>query len=209
MTNGTPPQPNAAGGNTWYGGAPPQTPGSSPAWGPTPGFGPAQPGAAFAPPMQPTGYTSTETLLAGLAHLSSLFAPLIAPLLIWLLTRATMPYASRQGKQAFFFHLILSAISLVLVIISPSLSSFWDSLAWALPLPITILVQHSPSRSRSSSSLASSRSSAWPARDSPSMAPSRRSRANRSAIPSSADSRPTSSVGLQKRAIHPPIFSRG
>ena len=124
MTNGTPPQPNAAGGNTWYGGAPPQTPGSSPAWGPTPGFGPAQPGAAFAPPMQPTGYTSTETLLAGLAHLSSLFAPLIAPLLIWLLTRDTMPYASRQGKQAFFFHLILSAISLVFVIISIPLFFF-------------------------------------------------------------------------------------
>jgi uncharacterized Tic20 family protein len=83
-------------------------------WNPTIGFAPTQPGVAgggrFAPQGQPAGLSSNEMLLAGFAHLSSFFAPLIFPLCIWLLVRDTMPYASRQGKQAFFFHLMFNAI---------------------------------------------------------------------------------------------------
>jgi uncharacterized Tic20 family protein len=69
------------------------------------------------PPPRPTGFSSNETLLAGLAHLSVFVAPIVAPLLIWLLTRDSMPYASRQGKQAFIFHLAISIIASVVAMI--------------------------------------------------------------------------------------------
>lgn len=62
----------------------------------------------YPPPAQGN---SNETILAGLAHLSIFFGGLIVPLVIWLVTRDSAPYASRQGKQAFFFHLGLVIIS--------------------------------------------------------------------------------------------------
>ena len=72
-------------------------------------------GPGYTPPagqaFRPTGSSNNETLLAGIAHLSSFVAPILAPLIIWLVVRDTMPYASRQAKQAFFFHLILSIIT--------------------------------------------------------------------------------------------------
>jgi uncharacterized Tic20 family protein len=109
MAAGQPNQPGAPGGHTWYGGGnPPPNPtfGQPPGWGAAPGVG-----GGFAPQGQPNRPSSNENIIAGIAHLSSFFAPLIAPLLIWLLVRDSMPYASRQGKQAFFFHIIISVIT--------------------------------------------------------------------------------------------------
>jgi uncharacterized protein len=60
-----------------------------------------------------TPSSSNERGLAGVAHLSSLFAPLVVPLIIWLAVRDSMPYAARQAKQAFFFHLGLAALTLI------------------------------------------------------------------------------------------------
>jgi uncharacterized Tic20 family protein len=81
--------------------------------------GAQQPG--MQPPL-PYGYppyaprpaaANSDNILAGLAHLSVFFAPLILPLVVWLAMRNSSPYVSRQGKQAFFFHLFFSALGLV------------------------------------------------------------------------------------------------
>jgi uncharacterized Tic20 family protein len=37
----------------------------------------------------------------------------VVPLIIWLTVRDSMPYAARQAKQAFFFHLGLAALALI------------------------------------------------------------------------------------------------
>ena len=74
--------------------------------------GAANPGGT-PPTSSPAQYSKHETAVAGLAHLSSLFAPLIVPLIIWLVVRDSMPYASRQARQALFFHLLMSAFALV------------------------------------------------------------------------------------------------
>jgi uncharacterized Tic20 family protein len=91
--------------------------------GPTP-----PPPGAHPPGMQPPPYgyppyvyapqtaSNSDNVLAGLAHLSVFFAPIILPLIVWLAMRASSPYASRQGKQAFFFHLFFSALFFILVI---------------------------------------------------------------------------------------------
>jgi uncharacterized Tic20 family protein len=102
--------------NTQYGGAGPHT-----SYGGPPPSGAANPGGAPPPagaPLPPPARSSNnETVVAGIAHLSSFFAPLVVPLIIWLITRDSMPYASRQGKQAFFFHLLISALGLVVAFV--------------------------------------------------------------------------------------------
>jgi uncharacterized Tic20 family protein len=57
-----------------------------------------------------------ETILAGIAHLSVFFAPLLVPLIIWLAAERTAPYASRQAKQAFFFHIGLIVLSILVIV---------------------------------------------------------------------------------------------
>ena len=52
-----------------------------------------------------------------MAHLSVFFAPIILPLIVWLTQRGKSPYIARQGKQAFFWHLIVSGGSFVLLIV--------------------------------------------------------------------------------------------
>ncbi len=113
----------------------------------------------FPPPQQTS--QNNETVLAGIAHLSIFFAPLITPLIIWLVTANTMPYASRQGKQAFVFHVVVTAVELVAVFVlfigffltmaatissstsNPAASSggffFFPFLIWLLILPISII----------------------------------------------------------------------
>lgn len=81
--------------------------------GGTPPSGAANLGGAPPPAGSPAQSSKNETMVAGIAHLSSFFAPLIAPLIIWLIARDNMPYASRQARQAFFFHLLMSAFALV------------------------------------------------------------------------------------------------
>lgn len=99
---------------------PPQ-PGRAGAGGDSPGGGPVPPpypshsamsGGPYAGPAAGAstyGYygtpPSSEMVLGGIAHLSIFFAPLLLPLILWLVTQRTAPYASRQAKQAFFFHL--------------------------------------------------------------------------------------------------------
>ena len=55
-------------------------------------------------------------MLAGICHLSVFFAPVILPLIIWLAMRQSQPYASKQAKQAFFFHLGFTVLTVLGVI---------------------------------------------------------------------------------------------
>jgi uncharacterized Tic20 family protein len=110
---------------------------------PSPRYG--GPGYGYAPP--PTA-SNSDNILAGLAHLSVFFAPLILPLVVWLAMRNSSPYVSGQGKQAFFFHLFFSAISVIGVIVfygyffSLSLSSFSSDGSISIPSysPFLIIV---------------------------------------------------------------------
>lgn len=64
------------------------------------------------------GIAPTDRVLAGLSHLSVFYMPLLLPFILWLALRGGSPYASRQAKQAFFFHLLV--LALVAVIIVPA-----------------------------------------------------------------------------------------
>jgi uncharacterized protein len=102
---------------------PPPPPGYAPGgYAPPPGYAP---GGSYAAPGYAQGYQAPvpgypggkpDFTLAGLAHLSVFFAPIILPLIVWLTQRGKSPYIARQGKQAFFWHLIFSGGSFVLVI---------------------------------------------------------------------------------------------
>ncbi len=98
---------------------PPPPGGPGAAWGappPPPPYG--YPGYGYQAGMYPAPRSdSNETVLAGIAHLSIFFGGLIVPLIIWLVTRESSPYASRQGKQAFFFHLGLVIVTFVVLAI--------------------------------------------------------------------------------------------
>jgi uncharacterized Tic20 family protein len=69
-----------------------------------------------APLPYPSGIPESERVWAMLSHLSAFFIPLWFPLIVWLATQQTMPYASRQAKQAFFFHLIVAGVMLLFVV---------------------------------------------------------------------------------------------
>lgn len=87
-------------------------------WGPPPP-GP-MPGFAYAPGYAPYGPAQqpdhNQTVMAGLSHLSIFFGALIVPLILWLVNRGKSPYAAQQSKQAFFFHLGVWIIDLVILI---------------------------------------------------------------------------------------------
>jgi uncharacterized Tic20 family protein len=91
---------------------PPPTGAQPPGMQPTPPYG--YPPYGYAPPPVAS---QSDNVLAGLAHLSVFFAPLILPLVVWLAMRNSSPYASRQGKQAFFFHLIFTALGIATLIL--------------------------------------------------------------------------------------------
>jgi uncharacterized Tic20 family protein len=111
---------------TGYAPPPPPT-GAPPPWGqyapggyapPPPGYGPPPPGYGYGyyPPSaiaHPSGIPDSERILAGFCHLSVFFAPLIMPFVVWLAAKNSSPYASHQGKQAFFFHLIYGVLGAV------------------------------------------------------------------------------------------------
>ncbi len=65
---------------------------------------------------QPLDIALTDRVLAALAHLSVFYMPLLLPFILWLALRGGSPYASRQAKQAFFFHLLILAIVAVVLI---------------------------------------------------------------------------------------------
>ena len=81
--------------------------------------------------QHPSGISESERLLAGFSHLSAFVLPIWFALVVWLVTRGTQPYASQQAKQAFFFHLIMSAASLLIVI--PSYIYFLSSVLTLSP----------------------------------------------------------------------------
>ena len=61
-----------------------------------------------------------ERLVAGVAHLSVLFFPLVLPLILWGAYAHRSPYAARQARQAFLFHLgILVVDGLIIVALIP------------------------------------------------------------------------------------------
>lgn len=62
------------------------------------------------------GIAPTDRALAGMAHLSIFYMPLLLPLILWLALREGSPYASRQAKQALFFHLLMVGVVSVVVI---------------------------------------------------------------------------------------------
>ncbi len=107
---------------------PPPPPGYAPGgYPPPPGYAPGSaPGGYYAAPGLSQGYQAPvpgypggkpDFTLAGMAHLSVFFAPIILPLIVWLTQRGKSPYIARQGKQAFFWHLIVSGGSFVLLIV--------------------------------------------------------------------------------------------
>jgi uncharacterized Tic20 family protein len=55
-----------------------------------------------APPKPPL----LEMLLAGGVHLSGFFAPFLAPLIVWLITRKWLPYTAQHARQAIVSHLL-------------------------------------------------------------------------------------------------------
>ncbi|HEX9069904.1 MAG TPA: DUF4870 domain-containing protein [Ktedonobacterales bacterium] len=83
---------------------------------PPPGY--ASPGYGFSPyaPVDPNRpRSSSDTVLAGLSHLSIFFAPVIFPLIVWLVTRSSSPFTARHGKQAFVFHLFFALLQAMFI----------------------------------------------------------------------------------------------
>jgi uncharacterized Tic20 family protein len=80
------------------------------------GYAPGYAAPGYAPPGVAQKFNDNQTVIAGLAHLSIFFAPLIVPLILWLVSRGKAPYAAQQSKQAFFFHLGLWVIELVVLV---------------------------------------------------------------------------------------------
>lgn len=89
---------------------------------PPPGYAPGYPpyGAPVygGYPPRPAGQDDTDRTLAVLCHLSVFFAPLILPLIIWLAMPVSHPYASRQAKQAFWFHLVFGVLTGALFLVA-------------------------------------------------------------------------------------------
>jgi uncharacterized Tic20 family protein len=79
-----------------------------------PGAGYAPAGIFGAPDEVEAG--STDAVLAGIAHLSLFFAPIVLPLIIWLTARERSHYAARQAKQALAFQAIYALAALVVVV---------------------------------------------------------------------------------------------
>src|SRR6476620_1628274 len=86
---------------------------------------------AMAPPPAPTAVASAEEKQwAMFAHLSVLLGGLITsgwagsigffigPLVIWLMKKDTMPFVADQAKEALNFNITVSAVFLVLLILS-------------------------------------------------------------------------------------------
>ncbi|HEU5348787.1 MAG TPA: DUF4870 domain-containing protein [Ktedonobacterales bacterium] len=114
---------------------------------PPPGYG-YPPAYASYGAYAPYGYAQQQRqpddnqhVMAGLAHLSIFFGALIVPLILWLVNRGKAPYAAQQSKQAFFFHLVLWVVELVLivpamVIYFTNFFTFMDSTAHSTQPPV-------------------------------------------------------------------------
>lgn len=82
--------------------------------------------AYTAPPPAPSGTPSAEERQWGLfGHLSSLaglltggIGNILGPLIIWLVKKDTMPFASDQAKEALNFNITLLIIGVILILIT-------------------------------------------------------------------------------------------
>ena len=100
------------------------------------------------PPPAPTGAPSVEERQwAMFAHLSALLGGLLTgaiggwgsflgPLIIWLLKKDTMPFVNDQAREALNFNITVSAIFLVLII----LTVFTLGIGVILTVPLAIII---------------------------------------------------------------------
>ena len=99
--------------------------------GPT--YPPGMPGST--PQIAPS---QEERVMAALAHASILIhqVGLIAPLVLWLINEGKAPYAAYQAKQAFFFHLFITVVTWLIVVLGIMLGllTFGIGLLVAVPL---------------------------------------------------------------------------
>src|SRR5215813_2146029 len=107
-----PPSAPPVGGYGYQAPPPPPPPPGGYGYGPYPN---PYPPYAYRPP-HPSGIPDSERTMAGIAHLSVFFAPLILPLILWLVARDTQPYGAQQSKQAFFFHLIFTVLIVAIAV---------------------------------------------------------------------------------------------
>jgi uncharacterized Tic20 family protein len=97
-----------------------------------------------AAPAPPSGEPSTEERQWGLfGHLSSLsglftggIGNIVGPLIIWLIKKDTMPFASDQAKEALNFNITLLIISVVLVLAT----LFTLGLAIFITMPLGVII---------------------------------------------------------------------
>ena len=95
-------------------------------------------------PPAPTGVPSAEEKQWGLfGHLSSLaglftggLGNVLGPLIIWLVKKDTMPFASDQAKEALNFNITLLIISVILVLVT--VFTFGIGIFITLPLGIIL-----------------------------------------------------------------------
>ncbi len=105
LSSPLPPPPGQAGPTMGYGSY------GGPSYGYPPPMGFPPPPMGYAPSYGGYPVSESEKALAGICHLSFFFAPVILPLIIWLAMKSSQPYASSQAKQAFFFHLFFTVVS--------------------------------------------------------------------------------------------------
>ena len=97
-----------------------------------------------APPPAPTGAPSAEerqwALFGHLSTLTGLFTGgvgnIVGPLVIWLVKKDTMPFASDQAKEALNFNITLLIIGLVLML----LTIFTFGIGALITVPLGILL---------------------------------------------------------------------
>ena len=100
--------------------------------------------AYTAPPPAPSGTPSAEERQWGLfGHLSSLaglltggIGNILGPLIIWLVKKDTMPFASDQAKEALNFNITLLIIGVILLLVT----IFTFGLGIFITAPIGILL---------------------------------------------------------------------
>jgi uncharacterized protein len=83
------------------------------------------------PPVSPSGaLSSDEKNMAMLGHLSALsgiiipFGNIVAPLVIWQVKKADMPFAAEQAKEALNFNITLSIAGIVAAVLMLVLIGF-------------------------------------------------------------------------------------
>jgi uncharacterized Tic20 family protein len=80
---------------------------------------------------------SNERIFAGVAHLSIFFLPIVLPLILWLVLKDKLRYASDQAKQALWFHILYPVALLALFLLVGVVTAVIVILTGALGLAVT------------------------------------------------------------------------